>query len=74
MKKIINQGPIVRYRASVSEIFSPDFWNRTFSAESVIDYLGVSGVLSSSRLLGSSGLFHLSGPFGLSGQESEADS
>jgi hypothetical protein len=34
MKKIINQAPIVRYRASVSEIFFPDFWNGTFSAES----------------------------------------
>ena len=34
MKKIINQAPIVRYRASVSEIFFPDFWNQTFSAES----------------------------------------
>jgi len=36
MKKIINQAPIVRYRASVSEIFSPDFWNQTFSAESIV--------------------------------------
>src|SRR5438309_1655070 len=36
MKKIINQAPIVRYRASVSEIFFPDFWNRTFSAESEV--------------------------------------
>jgi len=35
MKKIINQAPIVRYRASVSEIFFPDFWNRHFSAESI---------------------------------------
>ena len=35
MKKIINQAPIVRYRASVSEIFFPDFWNGTFSAESL---------------------------------------
>ena len=35
MKKIINQAPIVRYRASVSEIFFPVFWNQTFSAESV---------------------------------------
>jgi hypothetical protein len=35
MKKIINQAPIVRYRASVSEIFFPDFWNQTFSAESI---------------------------------------
>jgi len=34
MKKIINQAPIVRYRASVSEIFLPDFWNQSFSAES----------------------------------------
>jgi hypothetical protein len=34
MKKMINQAPIVRYRASVSEIFFPDFWNGTFSAES----------------------------------------
>jgi len=34
MKKIINQAPIVRYRASVSEIFFPGFWNGTFSAES----------------------------------------
>jgi hypothetical protein len=36
MKKIINQAPIVRYRASVSEIFFPDFWNGTFSAESIV--------------------------------------
>ncbi|MBI2229937.1 MAG: hypothetical protein HYU46_12670 [Deltaproteobacteria bacterium] len=34
MKKISNQAPIVRYRASVSEIFFPDSWNWTFSAES----------------------------------------
>jgi len=34
MNKIINQAPIVRYRASVSEIFFPDFWNKAFSAES----------------------------------------
>ena len=34
MKKIINQAPIVRYRASVSEIVFPEFWNGTFSAES----------------------------------------
>jgi hypothetical protein len=34
MKKIINQAPIVRYRAFSSEIFFPDFWNKTFSAES----------------------------------------
>jgi hypothetical protein len=37
MKKIINQAPIVRYRASVSEIFSSDSWNGTFSAESNLD-------------------------------------
>jgi hypothetical protein len=36
MKKIINQAPIVRYRAFVSGIFFPDFWKRTFSAESQI--------------------------------------
>jgi transcriptional regulator with XRE-family HTH domain len=35
MKKIINQAPIVRYRASVSEIFFPDSWNGSFSAESI---------------------------------------
>jgi hypothetical protein len=35
MKKIINQAPIVRYRAFSSEIFFPDFWNKTFSAESL---------------------------------------
>ncbi|MBI2364991.1 MAG: hypothetical protein HYW03_10410 [Deltaproteobacteria bacterium] len=35
MKKISNQAPIVRYRASVSEIFFPDSWNWTFSAESI---------------------------------------
>ena len=34
MKKIINQAPIVRYRAFVSEIFFPDFWNKAFSVES----------------------------------------
>ena len=34
MKKIINQAPIVRYRASVSEIFFSDSWNGSFSAES----------------------------------------
>ena len=34
MKKIINQAPIARYRASVSEIFFLDSWNGTFSAES----------------------------------------
>jgi hypothetical protein len=34
MKKIINQAPIVRYRASVSEIFFPDSWYGSFSAES----------------------------------------
>jgi len=38
MKKIINQAPIVRYRASVSEIFFPDSWNGTFSAESLIKF------------------------------------
>jgi hypothetical protein len=37
MKKIINHAPIVRYRASVSEIFLPDSWNGTFSAESTFD-------------------------------------
>ena len=36
MKKIINQASIVRYGASVSGIFFPDFWKRTFSAESQI--------------------------------------
>ncbi len=35
MKKIINEAPIVRYRASVSEVIFPDFWNQTFSAESL---------------------------------------
>ena len=32
---MINQAPIVRYRASVSEILFPDFWIGTFSAESI---------------------------------------
>jgi hypothetical protein len=36
MKEIINQAPIVRYRASVREIFFPDSWNGGFSAESDI--------------------------------------
>ena len=30
---MINQAPIVRYTASVSEIFFPDFRRKTFSAE-----------------------------------------
>jgi hypothetical protein len=34
MKKMINQGPIVRYTASVCEIFFSDFRQKTFSAES----------------------------------------
>jgi hypothetical protein len=34
MKKMINQAPIVRYRASVCEIFFSDFRKKTFSAES----------------------------------------
>ena len=36
MNKIINQAPIVRYRASVSEIFFRDSWNGSFSAESIV--------------------------------------
>ena len=31
---MINQAPIVRYTASVSENFFPNFWRKTFSAES----------------------------------------
>jgi hypothetical protein len=31
---MINQGPIVRYTASVCEIFFSDFRQKTFSAES----------------------------------------
>jgi hypothetical protein len=31
---MINQAPIVRYTASVSEKFFPNFWRKTFSAES----------------------------------------
>jgi hypothetical protein len=36
MKKMINQAPIVRYRASVCEIFFFDFRKKTFSAESKV--------------------------------------
>jgi hypothetical protein len=42
MKKIINQAPIVRYRASVSEIFFPDYWNESFSAESTSRQFSIS--------------------------------
>ena len=45
MKKIINQAPIVRYRASVSAIFFPDFWNRTFSTESDVSYLSITAAI-----------------------------
>ena len=31
---MINQAPIVRYTASVSETFFPNSWRKTFSAES----------------------------------------
>ena len=31
---MINQAPIVRYTVSVSEKFFPNFWRKTFSAES----------------------------------------
>src|SRR5215510_15641720 len=34
---MINQAAIVRYTASVSENFFPNFWRKTFSAES-LDY------------------------------------
>jgi len=51
MKKIINQAPIVRYRASVSEILFPDFWNGTFSAES-FSY-GLTGIGLRPNFLGS---------------------
>jgi hypothetical protein len=33
---MINQAPIVRYTASVSEKFFPNSWRKTFSAESFI--------------------------------------
>jgi len=33
---MINQAPIVRYTASVSEKFLPNFWRKTFSAESIV--------------------------------------
>ena len=33
---MINQAPIVRYTASVSENFFPNSWRKTFSAESVL--------------------------------------
>jgi len=36
MKKMINQGPIVRYTASVCEVFFSDFRQKTFSAESSV--------------------------------------
>jgi len=42
MKKIINQAPIVRYRASVSEIIFPDSWNGSFSAESTSRQFSIS--------------------------------
>ena len=32
---MINQAPIVRYTASVSEKFFPNSWRKTFSAESL---------------------------------------
>ena len=32
---MINQAPIVRYTASVSENFFPNSWRKTFSAESL---------------------------------------
>ena len=32
---MINQAPIVRYTASMSEIFFPNSWRKTFSAESL---------------------------------------
>jgi len=35
MKKMINQAPIVRYTASMCEIFFSDFLKKTFSAESL---------------------------------------
>jgi len=50
MKKIINQAPIVRYGASVSEIFFPDSWNGTFSAESEL-MLDLADVRAGSRVL-----------------------
>ena len=33
---MINQAPIVRYTASVSEKFFPNSWRKTFSAESTL--------------------------------------
>ena len=33
---MINQAPIVCYTASVSEKFFPNFWRKTFSAESIV--------------------------------------
>ena len=36
---MINQAPIVRYTASVSETFFPNSWRKTFSAESVVDLI-----------------------------------
>jgi len=33
---MINQAPIVRYMASVCEIFFADFCKKTFSAESIL--------------------------------------
>ena len=46
MNKIINQASIVRYTASVCEIFFPAFWKKTFSAESNVmsDPVGLSAV------------------------------
>ena len=35
---MINQAPIVRYRASVCEIFFSDFRKKTFSAESIFTF------------------------------------
>jgi len=33
---MINQAPIVRYMASVCEMFFADFCKKTFSAESIV--------------------------------------
>jgi hypothetical protein len=48
---MITQALIVRYTASVSEKFFPNFWRKTFSAESEIEVHVVSARRIADRLI-----------------------
>ena len=46
---MINQAPIVRYMASVSDKFFPNSWRKTFSAESMREWIATTSARVISR-------------------------